>query len=279
MKKFKYSAIIFALAFMLNTSVAHAQSVDTDSLIERLRVLVQQMLELRAEMNEVSTEIKEEIRVGLREGMTDEDIKKVQEILATDKSIYPEGLVTGYFGPLTKNALKRFQEKFEIEVTGELDEDTRAYLEELLTERFGDKIPPGLLIAPGIRKKVELRLLEGCDNSGPGKAPFCKELRIKIEGDEDEDDNEDEEVSEAEATSAIDDAKDAIADLETAIEDADEDDEGYEEAGDQLEEANELLEEAVTAFDDEDYEEAFDKAEEVKEAAEDGLDELEATDV
>ena len=130
--------------------------------------------------------------------MSDEDIKMIQEILATDKTIYPEGLVTGYFGPLTSAALSRFQQKFELETTGTINEETRAYLEELLQERFGEKIPPGLLTAPGIQKKVELRLEAGCDNSGPGTAPFCKKIRIKIDGDDDEDDDEDDEENEDE---------------------------------------------------------------------------------
>ncbi|HEU4677216.1 MAG TPA: hypothetical protein VFS75_00680, partial [Candidatus Paceibacterota bacterium] len=37
-------------------------------------------------------------------------------------------------------------------------------------------IPPGLLRAPGIEKKVELRVREGCDNRGPGKSLLCEHL-------------------------------------------------------------------------------------------------------
>ena len=37
------------------------------------------------------------------------DVRRLQTLLATDKSIYPEGLITGYFGPLTYQAVGRLQ--------------------------------------------------------------------------------------------------------------------------------------------------------------------------
>jgi len=47
----------------------------------------------------------------LRKGMTGDDIKALQEILAKDQTIYPEGIISGYFGEATERALGRFQEK------------------------------------------------------------------------------------------------------------------------------------------------------------------------
>lgn len=37
------------------------------------------------------------------------DVSELQSFLARDRAIYPEGLVTGYFGQLTKAAVERFQ--------------------------------------------------------------------------------------------------------------------------------------------------------------------------
>ncbi len=42
-------------------------------------------------------------------GMSGNDVKKLQSFLSSDKTIYPEGLITGYFGPATRRAVKRFQ--------------------------------------------------------------------------------------------------------------------------------------------------------------------------
>jgi peptidoglycan hydrolase-like protein with peptidoglycan-binding domain len=55
----------------------------------------------------------------LQRGMVDNDVKKLQEILAKDPEVYPEGTVSGYFGPLTERAVGRFQEKHGIAKKGE----------------------------------------------------------------------------------------------------------------------------------------------------------------
>ncbi len=42
-------------------------------------------------------------------GDTGSEVTELQTYLATNASIYPEGLITGYFGPLTQAAVQRFQ--------------------------------------------------------------------------------------------------------------------------------------------------------------------------
>lgn len=58
----------------------------------------------------------------------------LQQYLAKDSAIYPEGLVTGYYGPLTKKAIIRFQSKYGIEQTGISGPQTRAKLNELFAK-------------------------------------------------------------------------------------------------------------------------------------------------
>jgi len=58
-------------------------------------------------------------------GMKGESIKVIQEILKENPTIYPEGYVTGYFGPLTEKAIKRVQKKCGLPKTGILDEETQ----------------------------------------------------------------------------------------------------------------------------------------------------------
>ena len=48
-----------------------------------------------------------------------EDVSRMQAFLARDTAIYPEGVVTGFYGPLTEAAVKRFQVACGIVSTGD----------------------------------------------------------------------------------------------------------------------------------------------------------------
>ncbi|MFA6608307.1 MAG: peptidoglycan-binding protein [Candidatus Paceibacterota bacterium] len=117
----------------------------------------------------------------ISQGFSGDDVKILQAFLSTDPTIYPEGLITGYYGNLTKNAIKRFQKKYNIEQVGIVGPKTLKKLNELLnsvtlevknvptatvatvsgtsststttTSVVCYKIPPGHLIAPGWLKK------------------------------------------------------------------------------------------------------------------------------
>ena len=47
-----------------------------------------------------------------------DDVKRLQQILAKDKTLYPEGAVTGFFGPATERAVKAFQKREHIASAG-----------------------------------------------------------------------------------------------------------------------------------------------------------------
>lgn len=68
---------------------------------------------------------------SLKYGISSDEVKKLQIVLAQDPSIYPEGLVTGYFGNATKKAVAAFQEKYGMEAVGSVGPKTRAKLNEL----------------------------------------------------------------------------------------------------------------------------------------------------
>jgi hypothetical protein len=46
--------------------------------------------------------------------MTSNDVRRLQTLLATKPEIYPEGLITGYFGPLTEKAVQNFQLNYDV---------------------------------------------------------------------------------------------------------------------------------------------------------------------
>ena len=69
-------------------------------------------------------------------GMTHNDVRNLQTALKTDSSVYQEGTVSGYFGPLTLKAVKKFQEKYGLASSGDagygnVGPKTRAKLNEL----------------------------------------------------------------------------------------------------------------------------------------------------
>lgn len=56
---------------------------------------------------------------ALRRGSRNADVTALQKFLAQYRDIYPDGLVTGYFGPATEKALGLFQEKYGVAKKGE----------------------------------------------------------------------------------------------------------------------------------------------------------------
>ena len=67
----------------------------------------------------------------LVKGVKNDDVKRLQQLLAQDKSIYPEGLATGLFGPATERAIKKFQKKYGLPQVGRVGPATRKKLEEV----------------------------------------------------------------------------------------------------------------------------------------------------
>lgn len=63
--------------------------------------------------------------------MENSQVLRLQQILARYPDIYPEASITGYFGPATEKAVKRFQKKNVLEQTGSTGVKTRAILNAL----------------------------------------------------------------------------------------------------------------------------------------------------
>ncbi len=153
--------------FFINPTFAQTVQKDVQALIqqlqEQIKALQEQVKNLQAEVSSTKTEleaVKTELKFtkALRLGATGDEVKQLQEFLKQFPDIYPQGLISGYFGPLTEAAVRKFQEKQGIESVGVVGPKTLSKLNELVTEGAGASgvIPPGLLIAPGIQKKIEI---------------------------------------------------------------------------------------------------------------------------
>jgi len=170
---FIFVGLIFSFA-----SVGSAQSADvntTAQLFDQIQKLQAQILTLQAQLGqtkeELSTVKKELILLrSLSRGSSGDDVRNLQEFLASDEEIYPEKLATGYYGRLTEEAVKRFQKKYELEQAGVVGPKTKARIQELLAgdKKHLYKIPPQVV------NKYKI-----CDIATSTSTPSAQEDRCK----------------------------------------------------------------------------------------------------
>lgn len=189
-----------------STTAAQLQEL-INKLTAQAKALQEQLEKVRAQQQEIAQTILE-ITSTLKEGDRSENVKTLQALLAADSSIYPEGLITGFYGPLTTKAVRKFQEKHGLERVGFVGQKTKLKLNELLKEhplaieKFEKKVeklidkldkkndddedddededngrgrlcaivPPGHLIAPGWLKKYGMPIIPLCQTLPPGIA-------------------------------------------------------------------------------------------------------------
>ncbi len=137
----KTIAIFIGASLLLATNTAYA-STSTEQLIAQLQqqitALSVKLTALRQAQNDVvSTQQSINSTLGLignlSEGMSGEEVRLLQATLANDASIYPEGKVTGYYGKLTREAVKRFQKKHGLLENGSMSTETTKKINHLLS--------------------------------------------------------------------------------------------------------------------------------------------------
>ena len=101
--------------------------------------------ETRADIKQTQKELKF-IR-SLSRGMRGDDVRDLQELLAQDPSIFSANFITGFFGPLTEEAIRKFQKKFGIEAIGIFGPKTQA---KLLSLFIGRELPLGIIRRLGL---------------------------------------------------------------------------------------------------------------------------------
>ncbi|MFA6190610.1 MAG: peptidoglycan-binding domain-containing protein [Candidatus Staskawiczbacteria bacterium] len=74
-----------------------------------------------------------QITKNLSYGMSNSsDVRCLQTFLKNQSGIFYSGLVSGYFGPLTKASVIKFQQKYVLSATGVVDEQTRIKINQIL---------------------------------------------------------------------------------------------------------------------------------------------------
>lgn len=75
----------------------------------------------------------------LKKGMRGNDVRDLQQFLREIPDIYPERIVSGYFGSLTEMAVKRFQKSYNLPQIGVVGPRTRAAIENIFSRA---SVPP-----------------------------------------------------------------------------------------------------------------------------------------
>lgn len=172
MKKITLSFLLLAVMLFAGVKNVQAEETISDAKKAQIEEILKQITALRAKLQEltVGIETKEEASELIKEvsvGQSGDSVRILQAVLAADASIYPQGLITGYYGPITRDAVRAFQRRNGLTVDGELRGETLKKLKEKAKEtkveledsENGEKRPCakvafGHLIAPGWLRKV-----------------------------------------------------------------------------------------------------------------------------
>ena len=119
----------------LEIQLTSLREVISSSLSLRAEGLIRQMAEKDPEQSPTSTtsltSAPAHFSKNLSLGMSDPEVEKLQTLFIEFPEIYPEGLVTGFFGNLTQRALVRFQKTRGLETIGFVGPKTRMELNNL----------------------------------------------------------------------------------------------------------------------------------------------------
>lgn len=126
----KIAAAFTVFSFIL-PGVVNAQSTNPDLQLQA-QALLQQVAQLQAQIaaqqgsgtnttvaaGAINNADCPNISRVLKKGSSGDDVTRLQQFLATDPSVYPEGTVSGYFGALTEKAVQKLQVKLNIVSSG-----------------------------------------------------------------------------------------------------------------------------------------------------------------
>ncbi|MBI3588846.1 MAG: peptidoglycan-binding protein [Candidatus Liptonbacteria bacterium] len=119
------------------TSNFQAQLDMINQLTKQIQDLQNQILALQQKSAQLQVEQQKQVGElirSLKQGSTGQDVKILQALLAANSDVYPEGLITGLYGPLTAKAVRKFQSKHGIEQAGVVGPKTLKKLNEFLRE-------------------------------------------------------------------------------------------------------------------------------------------------
>lgn len=115
----KYLAAFFASVTVLFPVVASADQLsELQAQVQILQQLLNQLREQTGTGTTHGTTTCTPLSGPVAPGASGSNVSALQQFLARDTAVYPEGKVTGYYGSLTTAAVQRFQAKYNIVHSG-----------------------------------------------------------------------------------------------------------------------------------------------------------------
>ncbi len=128
----KDSKPFYAFSWTVSTKRSAEDPEIINGLLARIEDLKRQIAVLQAQINASRGDTTCAFNSNLYYGLKNSDVTCLQKfLLSQGNTIYPEGLITGYFGSSTKSAVVRFQQKYGISPTGYVGQLTRAKIKQL----------------------------------------------------------------------------------------------------------------------------------------------------
>lgn len=157
--------LLVAMLALSLTFAPKAEAADVSAVVARMDVIIKQMEALKAEFAALASSIPSApsgavlgsqssapvFTQSLQQGETNDDIKMIQKLLATDPEIYPYGVTSGLFGPKTEEGIKNFQTRFGLDPVGVVGPATKALL-----ELFINAYPDGNYPTDVLKKKPQV---------------------------------------------------------------------------------------------------------------------------
>ena len=157
----------FLVAFLLLAAPAPAKAVTVDDLLTQVQSMMEQMAKMQIQLQELKSGQSTTVTPAttaptgsvlgaktfkftepVEYGADNDDVFKIQQLLKLDKEIYPDGTVSGFFGPKTQEAIRNLQKKFGLDPVGVVGPATTALLERLISQQNSDGTYPADILDP-----------------------------------------------------------------------------------------------------------------------------------
>ncbi len=171
MKKFILSGALCTIALLGGSKAVFAETATTTPVAVTTSVKpsqtdmlaqIQQLMKLIADLKAKLMDAQGQIQVLAKDlglGSKGDDVLEAQKLLASDPATF-KVKPTGFFGPLTQDAIKKFQTDYNLPVTGVLDQATRDVMKQIRAEQKDGMIPFGLIKSAEMHAKIKAHLDE-----------------------------------------------------------------------------------------------------------------------